>query len=202
MAGNTLRKAARLAAVGALLYAARRYYHNWGTTKEEYRRWLPGDELMYRPSVWSTTGVWIDAPVSAVWPWLLQIGHQSADSLDPEWHRLEPGDVVRLTPKGWMGLRDGLTMTVAQVVDDEAVVLRGRPPGFPWEAVWTFHVEPRWEDRCRVLARTRAQLHHPGDLLLTELAGPITALFMRRTLLTIKRRAQDSLKAAELERAV
>ncbi|MGV0871240.1 SRPBCC family protein [Mycolicibacterium sp. XJ879] len=202
MAGNTLRTAVRLGAVATLLYAARRYYRNWGTTKEEYRRWLPGDELVHRPCVWSTTGVWIDAPESAVWPALLQIGRRRTERSRPERQRLEPGDVVRLAPKGWMGLRDGFTMTVGQVLDDEAIVLCGSPPGCPFESVWSFHVEPRWEDRCRLLIRTRAQLHHPGDLLLTELAGPLIALFARRTLLTIKNLALDSMQAVDMERAV
>jgi hypothetical protein len=32
----------------ALLYAARQFYRNWGTTKEECRMTLPGDELIRR----------------------------------------------------------------------------------------------------------------------------------------------------------
>ncbi|HTY27040.1 MAG TPA: SRPBCC family protein, partial [Mycobacterium sp.] len=33
------------AAAAAGLYAARRFYRNWGTTKEECETPLPGDEL-------------------------------------------------------------------------------------------------------------------------------------------------------------
>ena len=64
----------RVAGAVALLYAARRYYRNWGTTKEECQLWLPGDELVRRPAVQTTEGVWIDAPPKAIWPWLVQMG--------------------------------------------------------------------------------------------------------------------------------
>jgi hypothetical protein len=211
----------RVAAAVALLYAARRYYRNWGTTKEECRSWLPGDEMIGRPAVQSTEGVWIDAPTTAIWPWLVQLGqdrgglysfeslenlaglhYHSADRIHPEWQRLAPGDIVRLAPKGWLGLRDGLTVSVEQVVDGEAVVLRGTPPDFPWDAVWSFHLQPRWEDRCRMLVRTRVRLRRPGEVLLTELAGPATALITRGILLGIKRRAESSPQPAEIHRVV
>ena len=64
----------RVAAAAALLYAARRYYRNWGTTKEECAMYLPGDELLDRPVVRTTEAVWINAPANAVWPWLVQMG--------------------------------------------------------------------------------------------------------------------------------
>jgi hypothetical protein len=200
----------RVAAAAALLYAARRYYRNWGTTKEECQARLPGDELIGRPFVQSTEGVWIDAPTDAIWPWLVQMGqdrgglytyetlenlvglhYRNADRIHPEWQELIPGDVIRLAPKGWLGRRDGVTMQVTQVIDREAIVLRGTPPDFPWDAVWSFHLSPRLEDRCRLLVRTRARMRYPGEVLGTELAGPIIALVTRGMLLGIKRRAQE-----------
>ncbi|ODQ87596.1 hypothetical protein [Mycolicibacterium holsaticum] len=201
MTTGTIRVAVRIAAAAALLYATRRYYRNWGTTKEECQRWLPGDELIRQPSVRSTEGVWIDASDSDVWPWLVQIGHRDADRIDPARQGLQPGDVVHLAPTRWPGLRNRLSMSVVQVIAGEAVVLRGNRPGFPWEAVWSVHVQPHWQDRCRVLVRTRAQLRHPGDVILAELAGPLTALVVRRTLLAVKRRAQGSALRAESHRA-
>jgi hypothetical protein len=98
--------------------------------------------------------------------------------------------VIRLAPKGWMGLRHGLALTVAQVIEREAIVLRGMPPDFPWDAVWSFHLVPRWNDRCRLLVRTRARLRYLGEVFVTELAGPVVALVTRGMLLGVKRRVQ------------
>ncbi len=214
---------ARVAAATAFLYAARRYYRNWGTTKEECTMKLPGDELVRRPAVQSTEGIWIDAPPAAVWPWIAQIGQDragfygldnvekliglgigpdigpdtdtdtdTADRIHPEWQHLVPGDTVRLAPMGWMGLRHGITLEIEQVVEDSTLVLRGSRPGFPWETVWSLHLLPRWQDRCRFLVRTRTRLRHPGEVLGVELAGPVIALMTRGLLLGIKRRVAPS----------
>ncbi|WP_370332961.1 hypothetical protein [Mycolicibacterium hippocampi] len=90
-----------------------------------------------------------------------------------------------------MGLRHGLTLTVEQVVDQSTLVLRGSPPGFPWETVWSFHLLPRWQDRCRLLVRTLTRLRHPGEVLGVELAGPLTSMLTRGLLLGIKRRVVE-----------
>jgi hypothetical protein len=201
------------AAVGvALLYVARRYYLNWGTTKEECRMSLPGDDLVNPPVVETTEGVWIDAPAGGVWPWLVQIGqdrgglytyqtvenligldYHNADRIHPEWQRLAPGDLIRLAPKGWMGLRDGIVLTLVDVIEQQSLVLRTMPRDL-WDAVWTFHVIPHWEDRCRLLIRTRIQLRHPGEVFAAELAGPAKALMTRGILLGIKRRAEGQVQ--------
>jgi hypothetical protein len=60
--------------IAAGLYAARRYYRNWGATKEECSMRLPGDELVRAPVVQATEAVTIDAPASSVWRWLVQMG--------------------------------------------------------------------------------------------------------------------------------
>jgi hypothetical protein len=170
-------RATRIAAAFALLYAARRYYRNWGTTKDECQMGLPGDELAGRPAVRSTEGVWIDASADAVWPLLQQIGR-------------DPGDLVHLAPRGWLGRHNRLALRVVEVIDNEAIVLRGAPPVFPWDAVWSLHLFVRGDNRCRLLLRTRALLRHPGEVLATELAGPVTALIARRMLLGIKHSAE------------
>lgn len=170
---------------------------------------LPGDELVAEPVVQATEAVWIDAAPSAVWPWLLQIGQDRAgiyndgllgkligvrsdngDRVHPEWQQLAAGDVVRLTPEGWMGRRDAVTLTVADVVPGKHLVLRATRPSLPWDAVWSLHVMPHWDDRSRLLARARSGLRHPGEVLGMEAARPITVLLMRATLLGVKHRAE------------
>jgi len=197
------------AAAGAGLYAARRFYRNWGTTKDEGQTPLPGDELIGQPAVQTTEGVWIDAPAADVWPWLVQMGqdrgglysyeglenlvglkYRNADRIHPEWQHLEVGDVIRVVPRGWMGLSDGIALPVAQVTEGQSIVLRLQPPQLPWDGIWSFHVIPRWEDRCRLLVRSRSRMRAPGEVLGAEAGGPVLALMTRGMLLGIKRRVE------------
>ena len=57
-----------------MVYAARRYYRDWGATKAECKLRLPGDPLVGDPVIQMTEAVYIDAPSSAVWHWLPQMG--------------------------------------------------------------------------------------------------------------------------------
>jgi len=109
-----------------VLFAARRYYRNWGATKEERLLQLPGDELIGDPVVQAIEAVYIDSPQSTVWALLAQMGQErgDADRARLESQHLEVGDVVRLAPKGWMGLKDGLTMCVAEIEPEKHIVLR------------------------------------------------------------------------------
>ncbi|WP_099039329.1 SRPBCC family protein [Mycobacterium neglectum] len=203
----------RLAGAMAILYAARRFYRNWGTTKQECGMYLVGDETGYGPGVQSTEAVSIDAPAGTVWPWLVQMGQDrgglytyekfenlvglryvNADRVHPEWQHLAPGDTVRFVPLGWMGLRDGIVFEVVEVADQQSIVLRAFT-GRKWNVVWSFHLVPRGRDRCRLLIRVRTKLRQPGQALVTELVEPARALMTRGMLLGIKRRAQQQFQA-------
>ena len=173
------------AAVLAMLYGARRYYRNWGATKAECRMVLPGDALVADPAIQTTEAVYIDAPASAVWSCLLQMRrHRGSPIAQPP----AVGDVVRLAPEGWMGLPNGVTLGVAEIVPEKHIVLDATRPDMRWNAVWSFHVEPHWEDRVRLLTRVRIALRHPGEVFAMELARPMVALGTRGSLLRIKRR--------------
>ena len=197
--------------VGAGFYAAWRYYRNWGTSKQECATALPGDELVGEPTVQTTEGIWIDAPASAVWPWLVQLGqdrgglysydklenllglrYRNADRIHPEWQQLAVGDVIQVVPRGWMGLRDGVALPVAELIEGQAIVLRISPPQLPWDGVWSFHLMARWEDRCRLLVRSRSRMRMPGQALAAEAAGPAMAVMTRGMLVGIKRRAEQT----------
>ena len=202
---NTIVKAF---ATGALLYAARRYFRDWGTTKAESSGKMPGDELLSAPVLQATEAVWIDAGAESVWPWLVQmgqergglysfeklenavgLGYRNADRIHPEWQHIAVGDVVRLVPKGWLGLPDGIELRVAELIDGQSIVLRAQP-GLPWDGVWSFHVIPHWDDRCRLVIRSRLALRHPAEVAVAELFGPARAFITRGILLGIKRRAE------------
>jgi hypothetical protein len=204
------KRIAQTVALLAVLYGARRYYRNWGTTKAECQMPLPGDNLVADPAIQTTEAVYIDAPLSAVWPWLLQmgqdrggfygceglknlagLGHHDADRIHPEWQQLEVGDLVRLAPKGWMGLPEGVTLSVAEVVPEKYVVLNATRADQRWNAVWSFHLQPHWEDRVRLLTRTRIALRHPGEVFLMELVRPVIAVGTRGSLLGIKHRVEQ-----------
>jgi hypothetical protein len=206
--------AMRFAAAIAVLYAARRFYRNWGTTKQECAMYLVGDETGNGPGVQTTEAVSIDAPARAVWPWLIQMGqdrgglytyetvenlfglqYHNAGRIHPEWQHLAPGDSVRLIPKGWLGFQEGVALQVVEVVDQQAVVLQLTMPDLEWDSVWSFHLIPRGEDRCRLLIRVRTKLRQPGQVLVSELTEPARALMTRGMLLGIKRRAQQQFQA-------
>jgi hypothetical protein len=203
------RRIALAAGPAMLLYATRRYFHDWGTTKEECRTGLPGDELMRSPVLRTTEGIWIERSATAVWPWLVQMGqgrgglysyeclensiglrHRNADRIHPEWQSLSRRHRVRLVPRGWLGLHDGIAMAVAEVIEERAIVLHVAPPSLPWETVWSFHLIPYGDDRCRLIVRTRVGLRHPGEVILAEMASPVTALMTRGMLRGIRRRAE------------
>lgn len=203
-------KAIPFLAATALLYGARRYFGNWGTTKGESEGRLPGDDLVRAPVLQATEAVWIDAPAEQVWPWLVQMGqdrgglysyqklenafglrYHNADRIHPEWQQLDVGDTVRLVPKGWFGIADGIELTVADISPTQSIVLRAERSRLPWDIVWSFHLAPHGNDLCRLLIRSRLALRHPGEVVLAEVAGPARAFITRGMLIGIKRRVEQ-----------
>ncbi len=173
---------------------------------------MPGDQLIGDPAIQATEAVWIDAPTSAVWPCLSRLGQDrgnfhgealtslidfgfhSADGADLEGQQLAMGDVLRLAPQGWFGA--GLTFSVVATTPERSIVLRAMSPNLP-PAVWSFHLEPHWDDRSRLIARARVGLRHPGEVFALELARPAIVLTTRSVLRDIKRRAQRGLALSQ-----
>jgi hypothetical protein len=91
-----------------------------------------------------------------------------------------------------MGLPDGLTLYVAEIVPENYVVLNATRSEPRWNVVLSFHLQPHWEDRVRLLARARIALRYPGEVFVMELARPLLALGTRALMLAIKRRAERS----------
>jgi len=60
----------------AVLYRLllRRLILNWGATDAEANARLPGDELLEQADGIATRAITINAPASAVWPWIAQMG--------------------------------------------------------------------------------------------------------------------------------
>ena len=98
----------------------RPWWHAWGTDAVESATALPGDEVVPDAAVNDTRAVTIDAPPSAVWPWLTQMGFgrggwysydivdmkgSSADEIIPGLPPLAQGDIVPTHPGGGFEVR-------------------------------------------------------------------------------------------------
>jgi hypothetical protein len=167
---------------------------------ETERRALPGDELLEDADILATRAITIDAPPSAVWPWLVQMGPgragayiydwienlfglnmHSADRLHPEWQTLEVGDVLRSEPG-----RPGMMVEIL----DPGRVLSNRSEAGDW--VWTFALEERPGGSTRLLSRNRIVMNgsSAGPRLGMLLMEPGSLVMERRMLLGIKERAE------------
>jgi hypothetical protein len=199
-------KLAVVGVAGVALLLARDALRNLGATKRECRTGFPGDDLVPDPAVVTTRAVTIEAPAAQVWRWLVQIGQNrggfysyetlenligldihNADRVHPEWQTLLEGDKVWLAPPGRPGMREGLALTVRQVVDEQLLVLFGESA----DAVWSFHIHSWGPRRCRLISRSRTSRAHGFTGLAVELFDPVTLIMTRKMLREIKRRAEN-----------
>lgn len=100
---------------------------------------LPGDTAP--PEAYFTRAISIDAPPSAVWPWLLAIGQDragflsndylenltgadihNADTLRPEWQQRALGDQVPMASPGMRALGGDVTSTTIRILEPERVI--------------------------------------------------------------------------------
>ena len=206
-------------AASAAVPAANATLRNWGSTPEEQMRSWPGDELVGEPAASSAKAVDVEAPVEEVWRWLVQIGQdrggwysyewlenlvglriRNAEEIREEWQHLAPGDVVRMVPRGYLHLlREGFGLPVAIVEPPRLLVLREDPADMPWDAVWTFAVEERGPDRCRLVSHSREHREPSGSpvgrFAATAAGAPfelLTHVMTRKMLLTLRDRAERS----------
>ena len=179
----------------------------WGATEEEAGRSLPGDELLEDPAVVSTRAITIDAPPSAVWPWLVQMGSgrggaytydwienlfglgmHSAERINPEWQNLAVGDVI----PG----RESLQGMRVEVLDPERALVTRSEDG-TW--VWAFVLEDLG-GRTRLLSRNRIAMPDPslGDRIGMAVMEPGSLVMERKMLHGIKERAERLVAHPEL----
>ena len=171
----------------------------WGATKDEAVRRLPGAELLEDADLVATRAITIQAPASAVWPWLVQMGPgrggaytydwienllgidiHSADRILPEFQQLKVGDVEQIR-RGDPGMR-------VEILEPEHV-LSSRSEDGNW--VWTFLLVEE-EGATRLISRNRiaipaASLAGRLGMLVME---PGSLVMERKMLLGIKERAE------------
>src|SRR4051812_35707549 len=193
------------AAAAALSPPARRWYLTYGATGEEVARVLPGDELLPRPDLTSTRAVAIDAPPSAVWPWLVQMGSgrggaytydwienlfgldmHSANEILPQFQDLAVADVLPLGS-------GGPAMRVAICEAPKALVFRSEDGRW----VWSFSLSEH-SGGTRLVSRNRISEGDPSiarrlvDRLIME---PGSLVMERRMLIGIRDRAEAAVPA-------
>ena len=173
----------------------------WGATAEEAARPLPGDDLLDPADLVATRAIQIDAPPSAIWPWLVQMGPgragaytydwienlfslnmHSADQIHPEWQNLDVGDLVRSHDD-----RPGMRV---EILEPERV-LSNRSEAGDW--VWTFVLVPE-NGSTRLISRNRIAMKGPaaGQRLGMLVMEPGSLVMERKMLLGIKQRAERS----------
>ena len=172
----------------------------WGATAEEVTGELPGDELLAKPDIVTTRAITIDAPPSAIWPWLVQMGSgrggvytydwienlfglgmRSADAILPQFQDLKQGDALPLGP--------GRPLMRVEVFEPERA-LGVRFEDGNW--VWIFALLPDG-GRTRMVSRNRIAMPGAGAptrLFYMLVMEPGSLVMERRMLLGIKERAE------------
>lgn len=182
----------------------------WGLDPHEAELPLPGDELIDEPSHVETRGITIHAPVSKVWPWLIQMGFGragwysydmldnkgSADGVLPEFQTLNVGDIMPTHPGG------GFLVKVVEA--ERALVLytdtdllrsqaeRSENESYPEiKASWAFYLQPE-DGGTRLIERFRARTpgSGPATAVLGEIMGTGIVLMTRKQMLSIKERVE------------
>jgi hypothetical protein len=180
-------------------HSLRAWVMTWGASPDEVMRPLPGDELLAPADVVATRAITIDAPPSAVWPWLVQMGPgragaytydwvenlfglrmHSADRIHPEWQNLQVGDVVRSRED-----RPGMRV---EILEPERT-LSNRSEAGDW--VWTFALVPQ-DGGTRLLSRNRIAMRGAaaGQRLGMLVMEPGSLVMERKMLHGIKERAE------------
>ena len=183
---------------GAVAYRLllRRPVLTWGATRDEAAARLPGDELLEDASGIATRAITIDAPASAVWPWLAQMGPSprggaytydwienllgldmhSADDVLPEFQHPQVGDEL-----GYGANR----MRFERVEPEHVLALRSGDGNW----VWSFVLEEH-DGTTRLISRNRFRLPRLRDRVGMIPMEPGSLVMERKMLRGIKRRAE------------
>jgi hypothetical protein len=168
----------------------------WGATDEEAAARLPGDELLEDADGVATRAITIEAPVSAVWPWIAQMGPaprggaytydwienllglnmHSVDRVLPEYQQPQVGE----------GFGYGQNKMSLAIVEPEHV-LATRSANGNW--VWTFILDEQ-DGKTRLISRGRFRLPKVKDKLGMIPMEPGSLLMERKMLHGIKQRAE------------
>jgi hypothetical protein len=163
-----------LGLLGVYAFAVRPRLLRWGATDAEVNGPYPRADIIPGGTRGGTMAVTIDAPPSAVWPWLAQMGVdrgiwytwdywrawglRSADRIHPEWQNISVGYRMPSTPKGsawwevaaleperFLGLRMSVDLLGRRFDPNKT------PPRFYSDSLWAFLLEPQPGGRTRLV---------------------------------------------------
>jgi hypothetical protein len=173
----------------------------WGATADEVSGQMPGDDLMPSPDLISTRAITVEAPPSAIWPWLVQMGSgrggaytydwienlfglgmHSANEILPQFQDLKVGDVLPL------GSEDAPRMRVEVVDPERALVVRSSDGNWAWAfGLYPEGKHTRLVSRNRIKMPAGSALARVGWVFVME---PGSLVMERKMLLGIKHRAE------------
>ena len=167
----------------------------WGATAEEAARGLPGDELLEPADIVATRAITIDAPASAVWPWLVQMGPGRGGAYTYDWIEnllgLNMHSVDRVLPEfqhPQVGESIGYGKNrMSYAIIEPEHVLSTRSADGNW--VWTF-VLSEHDGRTRLISRNRFRLPRLRDRIGMLPMEPASLVMERKMLAGIKQRAE------------
>ncbi len=168
----------------------------WGASVEEARASLPGDELLTHADGVATRAITINAPPSAVWPWIAQMGPgprggaytydwienllkldmHSADRVLAEFQDPQIGERFALGPN---------RMQYARVEPEHLLAVRSDDGNW----VWSFVLEDHGT-ATRLISRNRYKLPALKDRIGMRVLEPGSLVMERKMLLGIRRRAE------------
>lgn len=172
------RRAGALVAVLATLVLAyvglaRPWFLRWGATEAERAATYPGDDLVPGQRPVETRAITVQAPASATWAWLAQLGQDRGGFYSyrvlenlvgcdmPSVHRLDPsletwraGDRLWMYPPHKLRGIGGAPLVIQQ--PGRALVFATRSPSkgpSQPDGTWAFFVEPKGPQQSRLIVR-------------------------------------------------
>jgi len=192
------------AAAFVYLRYVRPWQLTWGATAAEVSRQLPSDDLVSRPTFDATRAITLEPPPEQVWPWLVQMGLTRAgwysyDLLDnlgrpsvrcivPELQRLEPGDIVPMSPNGKQGMK-------VLSVEPPTSMVWGEPEG----TTWAWQLDETHTGGTRLVTRVRSRYRWFSPSIAFSLLLEFGDIWMmRKMLLNLRERATPLSREGEL----
>ena len=174
---NALRKFGKIAgiyllvapaAAAAYLFLLRPWHRFWGATGAEQVAFMPGDQIVEKPTFMTTRAVNVKGTLEEIWPWLAQMGYQRGGLYSYDW-------IDRL-----LGILDGHSATVIlpefQDLQAGDTIPIGGSPGWPVSSLdpgrfmvlniqqdpvhisWSFGLKPLNARASRLVLRIRGRI--------------------------------------------